>query len=247
MKSPRKFDEHKQIKYLKNIIILRKSELLKINQIQNNLQMKKLLITYILFNICILLGYADSIQKYIVTIQPQSLLYHGIKFDLEKHIKHKFATVVSPMLGIYKPNLDDFSTDEQPYTDLKVLGSEFTAKFYTSNREAFYLFASALYHHYWLEYQSYSWESQIFDGNETLIPIPVYVTQNIDKLGLSLGIGGSFYGEENFVIDSYFGFGARMSIYSSKTDIQYYFPESIFDFGYSGQTMIFGIRIGVML
>lgn len=199
----------------------------------------------------------------IVSICPQYTFVNGMRFDIEYNLKNKKQWIgIAPQLyysdngnvfeGIFQYDSNDEynSNSGGDFDTLSGFGIEVYHKIFLleeNKPKGFYLNYGLTFGHFNLKYHTYQWKTTMIDELEYIEYKPVYQTHSINKLGVNLMIGYQFELSDYLYLDAFSGVGMRYSFHSKEVNEIDKFNDNSFDFGYSGATFLFGLKLGVNL
>ena len=207
--------------------------------------MKKItiLILFILFvsNIS-LLAQSDStkFKGMVYSFVPQYLINSGIRIDIEKQISGKHWIQICPQFYLGENRNDnEFRDGFKDYNNLLGGGLHLYHKIFVnwdeSQKGGLYFSYGLTYDYFEIEYDAY------YLGN------PIDAKATINKMGGDLILGYQFLIKKKLSIDLYTGVGSRYSILDTNGDNENIFNDSYFDYNYSGNILLVGFRIGIVL
>lgn len=166
-----------------------------------------------------------------LAFHPFHLINNGIRIDYDHKLTSKHWIQVSPQF--YAAERTDDS-DFRNYNELLGVGFSIFHRIYLSNQTEF-----GTYFSYGFTYSNFNLKYD--EDNSGLVNT---AETNINKFGGDIVIGYQSVAFEKLVIDLYAGLGSR---YSSRTYIgtmQRKFNKLMYDYGYTGNVLVAGIRIG---
>ncbi len=200
------------------------------------------LLTIILFLLVLTRSYSQEIEteknKTVYSFVPQYLINHGIRIDVEKHIKNNHVIQFCPQFYLSERDEDDFFTDKNKYSFLIGGGMNIYHK----------IFASSNYKRYGL-YLSYGVSLNYFnieytDDSDNLT---IAAKADVFKTGLDVLLGYQIFAGDILTIDIYSGLGTRFSFMDTNGTDKDRFNSGFYGYAYTGNIMHLGLRLGVIL
>jgi len=197
----------------------------------------------------------DTLRTKTISIVPQYLINKGLRIDFEKQLSSRQWLQVAPQFYMDlkgRENSDYSSSDDdtKDYEKMYGFGLDLNHKIFLKNNLARpfggYVSYGASYQHFSITLKGYRWDKVEVDGLPQLKPTFAEATQTIEKIGAQLCIGAQYEIVDFLFWDIYIGLGFRYSIYNSPLNIRR-LEENLWDYGYSGTTLIGGFRLGVAL
>lgn len=176
-----------------------------------------------------------SESRQIISFVPQYLLNNGLRFDYDVKITDRHWLQFSPMV-FYRENKTENHERHYDLNRLSGAGIHAYHRFYPHKgfgHSSFYISYGVAYQNYHILYDA--WEER--DLMEKY--------SRINKYGIDVIIGTYTHLQNNFILDFYAGLGFRHSALSSNAENPETFKNSYFEYGYSGNIMLLGLRIGL--
>jgi hypothetical protein len=202
--------------------------------------MKKLLLLLITFSVTfsITLGQDEEPRKNIYSFVPQYLINRGIRIDIEKQLSERHFLQICPQFYLSERDDDNFLNNKNQFTYLVGGGLSLYDKIFASGSYKDY----GLYFSYGLSY-NYFYIEYIDDSNQS--EISAY--GNIHKIGADLILGYQFFVRDLVSIDIYTGVGTRVSSMDADGADTDRFNTGFFGYNYTGNLLVLGLRLGVIL
>jgi len=202
--------------------------------------MKKI---FTLFTIVLLsinsFGQGDSIKGTIYSFVPQYLINRGIRVDLEKQIASNHLLQICPQFYLAdKKEGSDFLHEENSFNYLIGGGLSLYDKIFAFDdfkKYGLYLSYGATYNFFHIEYIDNPGSN------------PISATAKIHKVGGDLIIGYQVFIREIVSLDFYTGVGIRYSNMDTNGTDMNRFNTGYYGYNYTGNIMLLGFRIGVIL
>ncbi len=227
--------------------------------------MKYLLLFILLYSSSVLLtaqNDSSNVDSYKlgVAIMPQYAIVGTMRLDVDITLKKHNVLTISPMFSFarnssllmtssYDSYDSYYQTDNYPENisltggGMKVTLRHFFGDFYLNS--GFYAGAGLHYRYSHVDYTKAGWEPITEDGYDYLVYGDVDLKHDFNQGGLDVIFGYQLYLVDNIYGDIFAGWGFRLSDFDEKPNDDDW-NETIFDFGYSGYTPLFGMRIGVL-
>lgn len=201
--------------------------------------MKKiiLLLTFILIFINAF-SQDEEKKETIYSFVPQYLINRGIRVDIEKQLSGRHFLQICPQFYLSEKDEDSFLQDNNQYSFLIGGGLNVYDKIYAFEdykKYGLYMSYGLSYNYFNIEYIDYAAEAQIG------------ATGNIHKVGGDLILGYQFFVKEIVSIDIYTGLGTRFSYMDADGADTDRFNSNYFGYNYTGNLLLLGLRIGVIL
>jgi hypothetical protein len=173
----------------------------------------------------------DSNINEVIAFHPFHLINNGIRIDYDRKLSDKQWLQISPQF--YAAERTD-NNDFRDYNELLGVGVSLFHRIYLSNQTSFgtYFSYGFTYSHFNLKYDE-----------DNSGPVNTAET-TIDKFGGDIVIGYQSVAFEKLVIDVYAGLGSRYSDRTYIGTIHRNFNKLMYDYGYTGNVLVAGIRIG---
>lgn len=180
-----------------------------------------------------------KIEGAIYSFVPQYLINNGLRVDIDKQIANRHFVQVCPQFYLReKSNDDESSGGMHSFTRLTGAGLNVYHKIFAN--ENFY--ENPVYFSYGLTYNFYN-----VNYIENYLGTDVEAEGKINKAGIDIIIGYQTIIKKVVSIDVYTGLGTRISNMTTDTGSNKKFNDSYFDFNYTGNLMLIGIRLGLIL
>ena len=176
-----------------------------------------------------------SESRHMISFVPQYLLNNGLRVDYDIRISGQHWLQFSPMV-FYRENK---TVNNERYYDLNRLsgaGIHAYHRFYPQKGFGH----SNFYFSYGIAYQNYH---ILYDTTEERDRVERY--SRINKYGADVIIGAYTHLQNNFILDFYAGLGLRHATLSSNAENPEEYKGMYFEYGYSGNIMLLGVRIGL--
>ncbi|HAN17373.1 MAG: hypothetical protein A2X13_00820 [Bacteroidetes bacterium GWC2_33_15] len=206
--------------------------------------MKKVLILTSIFILAIsgqLSAQSDTLafKKTIYSFMPQYLINRGIRIDIEKQISGKHFIQICPQFYLSeKDNDESFVYDENSYNSLIGGGVNVYHKIFAHSNFT----KNGLYFSYGVSYNYF--EIEYFDE---YLGSTINANATIQKMGFDITLGYQFMIKQIISIDIFTGAGTRYSIMETNSDNKDKFNATYFGYNYTGNLLLLGARIGVIL
>jgi hypothetical protein len=202
--------------------------------------MKNLLLLLITISVTfsITLGQDEEPRKNIYSFVPQYLINRGIRIDIEKQLSERHFLQICPQFYLSERDDDNFINTRNQFTYLVGGGLGLYDKIFASGSYKDY----GLYFSYGLSY-NYFYIEYIDDSNQS--EISAY--GNIHKIGADLILGYQFFVRDLVSIDIYTGVGTRVSSMNANDADTDRFNTGFFGYNYTGNLLVLGLRLGVIL
>ena len=212
---------------------------------------KILTIVFFLFGLAqLFVLYAQTKEfHYMIKGEPLYLLNNGLCIDIEKRLGNSTKwLMVSPQFYVNYDNSNGDGMGRHNYLSLKGGGMDLTFKNYTSTKgflSTVYVGYGATWKYYDVRLVKDTWVLSEEDGLNIYMPGKKQYNEQINKFGVNAIIGMQNRILKGVFFDIYTGLGIRYSTYNSADEPVYKFTSGIWDFGYTGISIIGGVRIGV--
>ena len=180
---------------------------------------------------------------------PQYLLINGIRIDIDKSLnKSNRWVVISPQF--YYAN--DYAMTDIGYRDFEIkkvigggTGLEYKYVFSTqSNAKGIYISTGLSYNYFKITTDGITWVPET-TGALTLVQREGTFNTRINKIGIQSTIGYCSELFDKFLVDVFIGFGLRLCLDDTPGDSFTDLSTYAGDYGYSGTTLVTGIRFGL--
>lgn len=198
---------------------------------------------YLLFSLLFLLflnvyPQEEKNKETIYSFLPQYLINRGIRIDIEKQIGPRHYLQICPQFYLSEKDEDNFTLDKNKFSYLIGGGLNIYHKIFTFEdfkKYGLYLSYGLSYNYFNIEYIDYSGE------------VGVSAKENIHKVGGDLIIGYQFFFREVVSLDVFTGLGTRYSYMDAGNADTDRFNTGYFGYNYTGNILLLGLRIGVIL
>lgn len=170
----------------------------------------------------------------IISFVPQYFLINGLRLDYDLPVNANHWIQMAPVF-FYKNTPSDGALATTRNNSQRGAGLHVYHRYYPADgfgATKVYLAYGPMYHYNHLQYEERSPAAR-----------PERYTA-IHKAGLDVILGFNTVWSENMTVDFYFGMGMRHSFISSDADHPKKFNDSYIDFGYSGNVLLIGFRVG---
>jgi len=177
-------------------------------------------------------------KETIYSFLPQYLINRGIRIDIEKQIGPRHYLQICPQFYLSEKDEDNFALDKNKFSYLIGGGLNIYHKIFTFEdfkKYGLYLSYGLSYNYFNIEYIDYSGE------------VGVSAVGNIHKVGGDLIIGYQFFFREVVSLDVFTGLGTRYSYMDAGSADTDRFNTGYFGYNYTGNILLLGLRIGVIL
>jgi hypothetical protein len=180
----------------------------------------------------------EQTRESIYSFVPQYLINRGIRVDIEKKLTQRHFLQICPQFYLSEKEEDTFlnSTNQFSYLiggGLNVYDKIFAAESY--KEYGLYFSYGLSYNYFYIEYLDDSGESELS------------AKANISKLGGDLILGYQFFIRDLVSIDIYTGLGTRVSFMDANGADTDRFNTGYFGYNYTGNILLLGLRLGVIL
>ncbi len=174
----------------------------------------------------------------IYSFVPQYLINRGIRVDIEKQIKSRHFIQLCPQFYLSEKEDDSFEIKKNSFTYLIGGGLNLYHKIFTAEQFKDY----GLYLAYGLSYNYFHIE--YLDDSSTP---EVSAKGSINKIGGDLVLGYQLFYRNLLSIDVFTGLGTRVSFMDADGADTDRFNTGYYGYNYTGNIMLLGFRIGVIL
>ena len=194
--------------------------------------MKKLWLILV-FCLC---GYGLSAQdslRTIVSLVPQYIFVNGIRIDIDRQLVRNQWITVSPRFYVVGENGSSFFDFDDSFSEMNGFGLGVQHKIFLNRKTlplGSYLSYGLNFSHYYLEYQA---SQNIIEKHK------------IDKSGFDVILGLQKEMSDYLIFDFYTGLGFRYSTHTSEGGNTYSYNDNFLSYGYSGNLLLLGVRVGV--
>jgi hypothetical protein len=170
--------------------------------------------------------------KNVLSFHPFHLINNGIRIDYDRHLGKSHWLQIGPQFYAAERNED---SNGEEYSELVGAGVSVFHRIYLGEEKpslGAYFSYGFTYNHYNLKYEEDTPTDNVLD--ET----------TIDKYGADIIIGYQTRAFDKLIFDVYAGLGGRYSDRSFKGESHRKFNETLLDYGFTGNVMVFGFRLG---
>jgi hypothetical protein len=180
----------------------------------------------------------EQSKETIYSFVPQYLINRGIRVDIEKPIAKKHFLQICPQFYLSEKSEDNFTIQRNQFSYLIGGGFNIYDKIFTFEgykEYGLYLSYGLSYNYFYVEYTDFSGD---FDKS---------AYGNIHKVGADLILGYQFFVRKILSVDIYTGLGTRYSFMDAGGADTDRFNTGYFGYNYTGNIMLLGLRLGVIL
>ena len=177
-------------------------------------------------------------KETVYSFEPHYLINRGIRVDIGKPFGVRNMIQICPQFYLSERDDDNFWQDRNQYSYLIGGGMNVYNKLFAFSNYmdyGLYLSYGVGYQFFYLEYTDYSDESE-FSASGT-----------IHKIGADLILGYQFFIHEIVSVDIYTGLGTRYSLMDADGADTNRFNTAYFGYNYTGNLLLLGVRIGVVI
>jgi hypothetical protein len=174
----------------------------------------------------------------IYSFVPQYLINRGIRVDVEKQISSRHFLQLCPQFYLSEKNDENFASTKNQFSYLAGGGLNVYDKIFAFEEYkeyGLYLSYGISYNYFYIEYTDYSGD------------FVKSATGNIHKIGADLILGYQFFVRKILSVDIYTGLGTRFSFMDAGDADTDRFNTGYFGYNYTGNIMLLGLRLGVIL
>lgn len=180
----------------------------------------------------------EKTHENIYSFVPQYLINRGIRVDIEKQLTQRHFLQICPQFYLSEKEEDNFVNSDNQFSyliggGLNIYDKIFVAESYKDY--GLYFSYGLSYNYFYIEYLDDSGESELS------------AEANISKLGGDLILGYQFFIRDLVSIDIYTGLGTRISFMDADGSDTDRFNTGYFGYNYTGNILLLGLRIGVIL
>jgi hypothetical protein len=166
------------------------------------------------------------------------LINRGIRVDIEKQLSQKHFLQICPQFYLSEKQEDTFIDSQNQFSyliggGLNIYDKIFAAESYKDY--GLYFSYGLSYSYFYIEYLDNSGASELSAKG------------NISKLGGDLILGYQFFIRDLVSIDLYTGLGTRVSFMDADGADTDRFNTGFFGYNYTGNILLLGFRLGVIL
>jgi hypothetical protein len=180
----------------------------------------------------------EKTDETIYSFVPQYLINRGIRVDIEKQLKPRQLLQICPQFYLSEKDEDNSLQDKNQFSYLIGVGLNVYHKIFAFEeykKYGLYLSYGISYNYFNIEYIDHSGD---FD---------VSAKGNIHKAGGDLVLGYQFFVHEIVSVDVFTGLGTRVSYMDAGGADTDRFNTGYYGYNYTGNIMLLGLRIGVIL
>jgi opacity protein-like surface antigen len=198
--------------------------------------MKRNVIAFVFTMLLIISSYAqtDSSRFKVMSFVPQYLINNGIRVDYEIRIKNSSWIQLCPQFYLTERGSQYNSGSD--YKEVAGAGLFAYHKVYLNKSNSPF----GAYFSYGLTYNFFN-----IDFDETNNSVTTTESAQINKFGADLLIGFQTTVSQRIVLDIYTGVGGRYSEYKYSGTTRPKYNDTYWDYGYTGNLMHLGFRIGI--
>lgn len=177
---------------------------------------------------------SDSIADEAVAFHPFYMASNGIRLDYDIHLAKNHWLIIGPQFYVAQRSDKDF---EPRFSELFGLGGTVYHRIYlnkTSSCIGTYFSYGVSYNYFKLTYKEDN--NTYAEESET----------RINRYGADIVIGYQAKLYDKLIIDFYTGLGGRYSENSFTGTTHKSFNQDMFDYGFTGNVLVIGIRIGLV-
>lgn len=202
--------------------------------------MKKylILILFVFTNITLAFSQSEISNKTIYSFVPQYLINRGIRVDIEKKIAERHYLQICPQFYLSEKEDKEFLVDKNQFNYLLGGGLNIYHKIFTVEdikENGLYLSYGLSYNYFNIEYLDNSGEYEFS------------AEADIHKTGADLILGYQVLINNIVSLDFYTGLGTRLSYMNTSGNDKDRFNTGYYGYNYTGNILILGFRIGVVL
>ena len=200
----------------------------------------------IFYLLCLILSFyyasaqEETSRETIYSFLPQYLINRGIRIDVDKQIGRRHYLQICPQFYLSEKHEGDLVLDKNKYSYLIGGGLNLYHKIFAFEEfkdYGLYLSYGLSYNYFHVEYTDDS------GGNNVLIS----AEGEIHKIGSDLTIGYQFFIRRVVALDFFTGLGTRISFMDAGGADTDRFNTGYFGYNYTGNILLLGMRIGVVL
>jgi hypothetical protein len=174
----------------------------------------------------------------IYSFLPQYLINRGIRIDIEKQLGSRHFLQICPQFYLSERDEDNFSLDKNRFSYIIGGGLNVYHKIFAFEEfkdYGLYLSYGISYNYFYVEYTDDSGE------------IDISAKGNIHKAGGDLILGYQFFIRKVVSVDLFTGLGTRFSYMDANGADTDRFNTGYYGYNYTGNILLLGLRIGVVL
>ena len=199
--------------------------------------MKKISTVFIILIIAIIpaISQTDSSRNKVMSFVPQYLINNGIRVDYELRIHKNNWLQLCPQFYLTEKGSNSTSNSDN-YNEVAGVGIFAYHKVYLNKRKlpfGAYFSYGATYNYFTIKF------------DETNNNVTTSENTQINKFGGDFLIGYQTIVSERIVLDVYTGIGGRYSNYKYSGTTRPKYNDTYWDYGYTGNLMHLGFRIGI--
>ncbi len=177
-------------------------------------------------------------RETIYSFLPQYLINRGIRIDIDKRLTGRHYLQICPQFYLSEKDEDSFLIDKNRFSYLIGGGLNLYHKIYAFEEFKDY----GLYLSYGITYNYFNIE--YVDDSEG---VEISAKGEIHKIGGDLILGYQFFIRRVVSVDIFTGLGTRFSYMDARGADTDRFNTGYFGYNYTGNIMLLGLRIGVVL
>jgi len=192
----------------------------------------------LLLNFTVTFSQDENKNKNIYSFVPQYLINRGIRVDVERKISGRHYIQICPQFYLSEKENKEFVIDKNQFNYLIGGGLNVYHKIFTVEDFKY----NGLYLSYGLSYNYFSIEYIDNSGDYDFT-----AKGTINKMGADLIIGYQILIHETVSVDIYTGLGTRLSYMETDGLDADRFNTGYYGYNYTGNIMLLGFRLGVIL
>jgi hypothetical protein len=181
--------------------------------------------------------------------EPLYLINNGLCIDIEKRLGNSTKwLMVSPQFYVNYDNKDNDGFGRDNYRSLIGAGLDLTFKNFAAPRgflSTIYFGYGATWKYYDVKLSRETWIMTEEEGLNIYMPGTKVFNEKINKFGINAIVGMQNRMLKGVFFDIYTGLGIRYSTYESPGEADVKFTRGVWDLGYTGISLIGGVKIGV--
>ncbi|MDR2937730.1 MAG: hypothetical protein LBU92_02170 [Prevotellaceae bacterium] len=182
-------------------------------------------------------------------LQPQTLLYNGLRIDIQPYLKPSHQLVIAPQLYYFNGDASNFSLYDNgnDISDMKGLGLELNYRIFPKEGKPLYWALGINYNFFQAGYLATTFYNTDENGLPTYEYGSVNNQQNINRVGASAVMGWQIPTLYGFFFDLYWGVGFRYSFVNKRYDDDISFDGGMWSMARRGNYLVLGAKIGFEL
>jgi hypothetical protein len=168
----------------------------------------------------------------VLSFHPFHFVNNGIRIDYDRHLGKGHWLQIGPQFYVAERSVDQYD-DLREFKDLLGVGVSIYHRIYVGKEKPLkgtYFSYGFTYNHFNLKYDNTTTKEE----EET----------EINKFGGDIVIGYQTMFMDKLVVDFYAGLGGRYADLRYRGDTHKKFNDFIYDYGFTGNVIIMGVRIG---